>query len=66
MIKCVRKVLDVSKVEDEAFLFIGFDMKQLWDEREILMKEYIKWFEDNDIRDKYDTIDCTVKTPIER
>ena len=56
----------VSKVDNKAFLFMGFDMKQLWDEREILMKEYIKWFEDNDIRDKYDIIDCNVKTPIER
>ena len=29
MIKCVRKALDVSKVEDGAFLFMGFDMKHL-------------------------------------
>ena len=42
MIKCVRKALDVSKVEDGAFLFIGFDMKQLEDEIEIPMKEYMK------------------------
>ena len=29
MIKCVRKALDVYKVEDEPFPSIGFDMKQL-------------------------------------
>ena len=29
MIKCVRKALDVSKVDNGAFQFMGFDMKQL-------------------------------------
>ena len=29
VIKCVRKALDVYKVEDGPFTFIGFDMKQL-------------------------------------
>ena len=38
MIKCVRKALDVSKVEDEAFLFMGFDMKHLGDEMDISIK----------------------------
>ena len=42
MTKYVRKALDVSKVEDGAFLFMGFDMKQLEDEIEIPMKEYMK------------------------
>ena len=42
MTKYVRKALDVSKVEDRAFLLIRFDMKQLEDEIEIPMKEYMK------------------------
>ena len=60
MIKCVRKALDVSKVEDGAFLFMGFDMKHLGDERDISIKQYMKRLEDIEIRDKSDTIDCTV------
>ena len=51
MTKYIRKALDVSKVEDGAFLFMGFDMKPLEDEIEIPMKEYMKWLEEIEIRD---------------
>ena len=52
-VRCIR-------VEDEAFLFMGFDMKHLGDERDISIKKYTKWLEDIEIRDKSDTIDCTI------
>ena len=40
--KDVRKALDVSKVEDRAFLSIGFDMEELEDNIEISMIGYMK------------------------
>ena len=40
--KDVYKALDVSKVEDRAFLSIGLDIKQLQEEKNISMIDYMK------------------------
>ena len=54
----IRKVLDISKIEDSAFRFTGIDIKKFENHIEMSMNDYAQSLEDVEIRE--DKSDCTV------
>ena len=47
----IRKVLDISKIEDSAFIFTGIDIKKLENHIEMSMNDYALSLEDIEIRE---------------
>ena len=47
----IKRVLDVSKVEDDKFRFTGIDVEKVGDKIEISMNDYAASLEDVEVRD---------------
>ena len=47
----IRKVLDISKIEDSAFRFTGINIKKIEDHIEMSMYDYAQSLDDVEIRE---------------